>query len=89
MIVAFGVSVTWHGALVRVYNVLGWNKWGLSAFNYIVITILLLLWLIFVIAAESILRRGADQGTLLKRSAWTIGILVALLVLGQAIGRLV
>jgi hypothetical protein len=88
MVVAFATCVTWHGALVRLYATLGLNRWGLTAYNYTVIIVLILGWLVLVIVTESWYRRAADEGKLLRRGAWTLGILVALTVMGMAIGRL-
>jgi hypothetical protein len=88
VVVAFGVSVSWHGALVRVYVALGWNKYGLAGFNYAVIIILITIWLVLVVATEYAYRRAAERGILINRAVWTLGILVALLGVGQAIDRL-
>jgi hypothetical protein len=88
MIIAFGVCVSWQGVLLRIYTALGWNKYGLAGFNYAVIIILLGIWLVLVVATEHWYRRAAEQGTLLRRVAWTLGILIALLGVALAIGRL-
>lgn len=88
MIVAFGVCVSWHGLLLRLYRALGWNKYGASAFNYTVIIILLLAWLVLVVISEQWYRHAAERGTLLRRGAWTLGILLALTGAALAIGRL-
>jgi hypothetical protein len=88
MIVAFGVCVSWQRVLLRVYTALGWNKYGLAGFNYAVIIILITIWLVLVVATEHLYRRGAEQGLLIKRGAWTLGILVALLGVAMAVGRL-
>ena len=88
MVVAFATCVTWHGALVRLYATLDLNKWGLSAYNYTVIIVLILGWLVLVVVSESWYRRAADEGKLIRRSARMLGLLVALTLLGMAIGRL-
>jgi hypothetical protein len=88
MIVAFGVCVSWQGALQRLYVALGWNRWGFAAFNYTTIILLIIAWLVLVVVSEHAYRRGAEHGTLLKRAAWTLGILVALMGVALAIGRL-
>lgn len=88
MIVAFGACVSWHGVLSHLYTVLGWNKYGLAGFNYAVVILLITVWLVLVVATEHLYRRGAEHGTLLKRAAWTLGILVALMGVALAIGRL-
>src|SRR6187455_747615 len=87
-VVAFAVFVSWHGALLGIYVALGLNKWGLSAYNYAVIIVLVLGWLVLVVATESWYRRAADDGKLVRRGAWILGILIALTALGMAIGRL-
>lgn len=85
-VIAFGVCVTWHTSLQRLYVVLGFNKYGLAAFTYAVIIALVLGWLILLVVAESWYRRAAEQGRLVQRAAWTIGALVALVALGLAVG---
>lgn len=87
MVVAFGVCVTWHGALMRLYLTLGLNKWGASAFTYAVVILLLMSWLVLVIVAESWYRRAAENGTLLRRGALVLGILIALTALGMAVNQ--
>jgi len=88
MIVAFGVCVSWQSVLLRVYTALGWNKYGLAGFNYAVIIILITIWLVLVVVTEHLYRRGAERGLLIRRAAWTLGILVALMGAALAGGRL-
>ena len=87
MVVAFGACITWHGTLVRLYAAFNLNKWGVSAYNYAVIIVLVMGWLVFIFAAESMYRRAADEGKLIRRSAWLLGIPIALTALGMVIGR--
>jgi hypothetical protein len=87
MVVAFATCITWHGALIQLYATLGLNKWGVSLYNYAVIIVLVMGWLVFVLAAESVYRRAADEGKLIRRSTWMLGILIVLTALGMVIGR--
>jgi hypothetical protein len=88
MVVTFVVCVAWQSALLQLYLVLGWNKYGRSAFTYAAIILLITIWLVLVVAVEHWYRSGAERGTLLKRAAWTLGILAALLGTALAIGRI-
>jgi hypothetical protein len=49
--------------------------------------VLVLGWLVLVVATEGWYRRAADDGKLIRRGAWMLGILIALTALGMAIGR--
>ena len=83
----FAVCVTWHRALTHLYAALGGYKYGVTAYTYAVVTILLLAWLVLIVVAESYYRHGAENGTLLRRAGIMLGTIVALLVVALALGR--
>jgi len=52
--VGIGVMVVWHSALLRAYIALRWDKWGMALFNDTIVFVLVLAWLVFVIAIETL-----------------------------------
>jgi hypothetical protein len=84
---SFAICVTWHRALTHLYVALGGYKYGLTAYTYAVITLLILAWLVLIVAAESWYRHGAERGILLRRGGTMLGALVALLVIGMVLDR--
>lgn len=87
--IAFAVCITWQTTLQRLYVALGLNKYGLAAFTYTVLIVLILGWLTLVIVAEGYYRRAAEAGRLWRRGAGLIGALVALAAVGIAVGWMV
>ena len=88
-VVAFAVCTTWQITLQRLYVAFRFDKYGLAAFTYTVLIALVLGWLILIVVAEGLYRRAADEGRLWRRGAWIIGSLVALVVVGLVVGRVV
>lgn len=87
-VISAGVLITWHTALMRLYIVMRFNKYGGAFFNDMVVLSLAMIWLALIVLAESWFRRSANEGTL-GRAVFraTMGQL-ALGLLGYVVGRL-
>ena len=79
----------WRAALLALYVALGFNRWGRTAFNDIVVIALLLAWLVLVVATEGWYRQAAARGALGRRFARMTAALLALLATGWLTQRLV
>src|SRR4029079_14227885 len=60
--ISVGVLITWHNALLRLYVIVGFDKYGAAFYNDMVVLLLVLVWLALVVFAEGWLRRSAKWG---------------------------
>jgi hypothetical protein len=86
--ISVGVLITWHNALLRLYVVMGFGKYGAAFYNDMLVLLLVLVWLALVVFAEGWFRRAAQEGALGRTFVRaTVGQL-ALGLLGYVVGRL-
>jgi hypothetical protein len=86
--ISVGVLITWYNALLRLYIVMRFNKYGGAFYNDMLVLTLVLVWLALVVFAEGWYRRAGQEGTLGRAFVRaTIGQL-ALGLLGYVVGRL-
>lgn len=87
-VLSVGVLITWNTALLHLYRIGGFNKYGTALFNNLVVITLVGLWLALVVLAEGIFRRAAERGTVLTYFLRALAALAALWLLGSVLGRL-
>jgi len=87
-VISVGVLITWHNALLRLYVLMGLDKYGAAFFNDMVVLLLVLVWLGLVVFAEGWFRRTSNEGTLGRTFFRTTVAQLALGLLGYVIGRL-
>jgi hypothetical protein len=87
-VIGAGVLITWHSALLRLYVIMGFNKYGGAFFNDMVVLSLAMIWLALVVLAESWYRRTANEGTLGRAFFRATMAELALGLLGYVVGRL-
>lgn len=87
---ALGIAtmIAWHSALLRLYVNLELNKYGVAAFNNLVVIVLALLWLVALIVLETWYRRAGDFAELGRRVGRVLFAEIALTLLAWVVGRL-
>jgi hypothetical protein len=61
------ICILWQQTLLLLYARAGWNKYGASAYNNLIVIVLVLGWLVLCIGTEAWYRHGIANGTIGRR----------------------
>jgi hypothetical protein len=86
--ISVGVLITWYNALLRLYIVMHFNKYGGAFYNDMLVLLLVLVWLALVVFAEGWFRRAANEDALGRTFVRATMAQLALGLLGYVVGRL-
>jgi hypothetical protein len=61
------ICILWQQTLLLLYTRAGWNKYGQSGYNDLIVIVLILGWLGLCVGTEAWYRRGIADGTVGRR----------------------
>jgi len=83
------ICILWQQTLLLLYTRAGWNKYGVSAYNNLIVIVLVLGWLALCVGTEAWYRHGVANGTIGRRLLRVTLIEVAAAALAAVGGWLV